>query len=141
MSLNIESIARARIFPRGGGQMMTRSPVKVTVSEGRRHLARLPGDEREFNLNSSEDLSRLRDAIEQKMNEACRGKTISSEVVSVNITGPGLKRMVLVDLPGLISTETSGIVPGTKEPGSSFIITKSMGDNIQIIISEKNSKK
>ena len=101
--------------------MMTRSPVKVTISEGRRHIAKFPGEDREFILSSNEDLNRLRNAIEEKMDRACAGKTISSEIVSVNITGPGLKRMVLVDLPGLISTETSDIIPGTK--ASEFIYT------------------
>ena len=47
------------------------------------------------------------------MANACRNSTISSETVSVNISGPGLRRMVLVDLPGIIATETAGIKAGT----------------------------
>jgi len=111
----LELVAKARIFPRGAGQMMTRSPVKVTVTEGRRHLAQFAGSNEEYQLDNESDLCRLRDEIERRMNGACAGKTVSNETIKINIKGPGLKRMILIDLPGLIATETAGIAPGTKD--------------------------
>ncbi|KAL5264483.1 hypothetical protein ACHWQZ_G005539 [Mnemiopsis leidyi] len=112
----LEMIVRARIFPRGHGEMMTRSPVQVTLGEGNRHTAQFNGDDRVYDLSCEAELKELRLAVEGRMKKALKpGETVTSEVISLTVKGPGLHRMVLVDLPGIISTETRGMMPKTKE--------------------------
>lgn len=111
----LEVLVRAHVFPRGLGEMMTRAPIQVTLSEGAQHVATIKGADRVYDLGSNGDLGDLRKEIERRMIASIKpGEVVSMQTLALDVRGPGLTPMVLVDLPGIIQHHTQGMAASTK---------------------------
>jgi hypothetical protein len=131
---------------RGSGEMMTRSPVKVTLSEGPYHIAQFKDSSREYDLTKESEVGFCCDVFygcdylylcswnpyEKKLKsewklvwlmewrsaemwanhftfiyDFCNSINLNFQTISLTVRGPGIQRMVLVDLPGIISVRKS----------------------------------
>ena len=63
---------RARVFPRGMGEMTTRSPIQVTLSDGAEHVAQFKDSGRVYRLDREQELEEMRRDIESRMGAALR---------------------------------------------------------------------
>lgn len=88
----LEMVAQARLFPRGDGEMMTRTPIQVTMSPDSEHTAKLRDSSRVYRLDDRNDLADLREEIAALMTASVpKGSSVSSTTIALDVRGPGLR--------------------------------------------------
>ena len=93
----------------GGAPSHDAIPAQVTLSEGRDHTAKFKDADRLYHLKRESDLVALRREIEKRMVASVQsGDVVSSTPLALDLRGPGLQPMVLVDLPGIIQVRGGG---------------------------------
>jgi hypothetical protein len=94
------------------------------MSDADEPTANLRGGSRVFRMDREQDLAALRLEVERAMARGVeKGRSVSENTISLEVRGPGLRPMVLVDLPGIINHHTVSRSLSTNSRGAIVQLT------------------